>query len=294
MIITPPFKDLTGKRFNRLLVLSFVGRNMQGIALWMCLCDCGTIKIIVGSHLVINGTNSCGCYQKERVSEVNRGKIISEEHKLKLSISKMGELNPAKRPEVRKKMSDSAKKHPPNSLGHKPSTETLLKMSISRKGKCVGELNSMKRPEIRAKVSGRNNGMYGKPSPHGAGRGKGAYFTKTDGVSVYLRSTYETMFAIGLEQNEIIWKYENRFDLGDCTYLPDFYLPEYDLYIEVKGWLSKKAYGKLIKFSELYPNIKLVVFELNDIKKFIDGSKLEHIGIPLNIYLSKSIYQEEL
>lgn len=37
------------------------------------------------------------------------------------------------------------------------------------------------------------------------------------------------------------------FDCGS-TYCPDFYLPAYDLYVEVKGHLSEKAARKMADF----------------------------------------------
>jgi hypothetical protein len=57
--------DLTGRRFGRLTVVrrgvdKFYGNYPYGRASWVCRCDCGTIKNIVGAQLGIN-FNSCGC-----------------------------------------------------------------------------------------------------------------------------------------------------------------------------------------------------------------------------------------
>jgi hypothetical protein len=64
----PPNID---ERFCRLVVISKskkIGKNNQSY--YICLCDCGTIKEIVG-HALKNGyTSSCGCYQKESRREV--------------------------------------------------------------------------------------------------------------------------------------------------------------------------------------------------------------------------------
>jgi hypothetical protein len=60
--------DLTLKKFGRLLVLSFEGRNKQYDSLWKCICDCGTVKIIRAGVLKNGHTNSCGCLQREVTS----------------------------------------------------------------------------------------------------------------------------------------------------------------------------------------------------------------------------------
>ena len=67
-------KDLTNKRFGRLIVIKR-GKTPENITrpntiYWLCRCDCGNEKIISGNCLGRN-TSSCGCYQKERVSESN-------------------------------------------------------------------------------------------------------------------------------------------------------------------------------------------------------------------------------
>jgi hypothetical protein len=60
--------DLTGRRFGRLLVRDFAGRNSSGNAKWKCDCDCGNQPVIVGSNFSRrkgNGTKSCGCLKRE-------------------------------------------------------------------------------------------------------------------------------------------------------------------------------------------------------------------------------------
>ena len=55
------FKDLTGKKFGRLLVGRNCGITKDGKALWDCLCDCGNHKIVRGGSLRRGVTKSCGC-----------------------------------------------------------------------------------------------------------------------------------------------------------------------------------------------------------------------------------------
>jgi hypothetical protein len=59
------YKDLVGKRFGRIIVLSRNGRNKHRSAIWKCLCDCGNIFNAVGSRLIRGDTKSCGCIKKE-------------------------------------------------------------------------------------------------------------------------------------------------------------------------------------------------------------------------------------
>ena len=42
------FNDLTGKTFGRLKVIARSKNNKWGDSQWVCKCDCGNIKIILG------------------------------------------------------------------------------------------------------------------------------------------------------------------------------------------------------------------------------------------------------
>lgn len=63
------FVDLTDQRFGRLLVLSRIENNKSKKAVWLCKCDCSTIKSVIGSDLRSGKTVSCGCYYRQRASE---------------------------------------------------------------------------------------------------------------------------------------------------------------------------------------------------------------------------------
>lgn len=63
------FKDLTGKRFGRLVVNCDAGRTKNKSIIWHCICDCGN-EINVRSFSLLSGkTQSCGCYSREKISE---------------------------------------------------------------------------------------------------------------------------------------------------------------------------------------------------------------------------------
>ena len=60
--------DLTGQPFGRLIVIREAGRNKWDKVLWLCKCDCGREKVVLGSSLTRrkNPTVSCGCWNEEK------------------------------------------------------------------------------------------------------------------------------------------------------------------------------------------------------------------------------------
>lgn len=91
---------------------------------------------------------------------------------------------------------------------------------------------------------GSKNGMYGKPTPHGK-------WIKYKGIK--FRSSWEVAYAKYLTKKNIKWQYESKtFDLGNTTYTPDFYLPESDTYVEIKGWWRDDAKKKFKMFKKIY------------------------------------------
>lgn len=56
------FKDLTGLKFGKLTVLSYVKENK--ISYWKCLCECGNTKNVYRNSLISGKTKTCGCSRK--------------------------------------------------------------------------------------------------------------------------------------------------------------------------------------------------------------------------------------
>lgn len=69
------FIDMTGRRFGRLTVVQRNGISRNKEALWLCKCDCGNEVTVNGCNLRHGGTQSCGCYNKDRSSEANSQKV---------------------------------------------------------------------------------------------------------------------------------------------------------------------------------------------------------------------------
>jgi hypothetical protein len=110
-----------------------------------------------------------------------------------------------------------------------------------------------------ARMSGNKNPMFAKPPKWGRHLYKGIYF----------RSTWEQKFAIWLDSLEIIWEFEPlTFRLNEhSTYTPDFYLPEFEQFIEIKGWLSDKGALQIKLFKELHPHLKYLVAFQKELKE---------------------------
>lgn len=78
-------KDITGQKFNKLLVLSFDeernklekermrrGEIKNPKLYYICKCDCGNISTVEGNSIRSGRVKSCGCLQKERTSISNK------------------------------------------------------------------------------------------------------------------------------------------------------------------------------------------------------------------------------
>lgn len=68
------YKDITGKKFGRLLVLKKVNKtDKQYHLFWLCKCDCGKSKVIRGDSLKNGAIRSCGCFHNE-IAVINQRK----------------------------------------------------------------------------------------------------------------------------------------------------------------------------------------------------------------------------
>jgi len=99
----------------------------------------------------------------------------------------------------------------------------------------------------------------GKPTSPKAARGK-AGIRKDISETIYFYSRWEANIARLFNYLGIKWIFQPKtFDLGSQNYTPDFYLPDYNIYIEVKNFLWKYSKIRDRKFRKLYPNIKLIL-----------------------------------
>lgn len=70
-------KDLTGQKFNKLLVLEETKERKYGNIVWKCQCDCGNICYVPTNSLTTNNTSSCGCINYS-IGENIISKILKE------------------------------------------------------------------------------------------------------------------------------------------------------------------------------------------------------------------------
>lgn len=57
--------DITGRRFSRWLVLREFGKDRRGNVLWLCRCDCGSIRLIATNTIRAGQSSSCGCLRED-------------------------------------------------------------------------------------------------------------------------------------------------------------------------------------------------------------------------------------
>jgi hypothetical protein len=57
--------DLAGHKFGRWTVIKRT-ENVGINTMWLCVCECGTVKAVSGNSLKRGSTKSCGCFNDER------------------------------------------------------------------------------------------------------------------------------------------------------------------------------------------------------------------------------------
>jgi hypothetical protein len=83
------FKDLTGKKFGRLVVTGQAPSRGKGTR-WECVCDCGGNTIVFVSNLTRGHTTSCGCWARESTKRrmTTHGRTRTAEHDAWMEIKK--------------------------------------------------------------------------------------------------------------------------------------------------------------------------------------------------------------
>lgn len=73
-------RDLKGKVFGKLTVISQAGNDRQSYAMWLCLCQCGNYKTVRGCNLVNGMVASCGCSRIKNLETIERRLRYHEGH----------------------------------------------------------------------------------------------------------------------------------------------------------------------------------------------------------------------
>ena len=93
--------DIQGQKFGRWTVLEKIKVEGKKEAYWLCRCDCGTERKVLGKNLRNGRSTSCGCYKREQ-DKIFMTKY-NKEHSSALDIAghKYGLLTPIKPTEKR-------------------------------------------------------------------------------------------------------------------------------------------------------------------------------------------------
>ena len=96
---------------------------------------------------------------------------------------------------------------------------------------------------------------------------KQSIYKKADGTEVVMDSSWEHICAAKLDEAGIKWERSPNLILEYRTvrnrkrkYIPDFYLPEHDIYLEVKGYWTDAARHKMKDVQSRNP-VKILVLE---------------------------------
>jgi len=112
---------------------------------------------------------------------------------------------------------------------------------------------------------------------------------RTD-IGVTVRSAWEANVIRWFNHHGIEWEYEPRLfhfekiKRGTKTYLPDFWLPEEKVWVEVKGYLKSQDKTKLKRFRKYHPDefLKLKFIPKNN--GVAAATFCEDYGIPIYAY----------
>lgn len=135
--------------------------------------------------------------------------------------------------------------------GIKPSKKCLKAAKKANSHPLSKEHKEKIKKSMMGKNKGKNSALFGKiPQP----------IKRCKYKRIKMRSSWEVAYAKYLDKQGIKWLYESKtFDLGDTTYTPDFYLPESDTYIEIKGRWFKGAKEKFNLFRKKYYSMNIVL-----------------------------------
>jgi len=189
---------------------------------------------------------------------MHRPKTSISEKAHEMGLTKYGNFTQEWREELSKTFYERVKdSNPKRFLGGHHTEETkhrLGEISKERASKMTRE-DWDKRTQ-KAKETIKKNGTH-----HNTGIN--AYSRCRQGVrpdlNQYFRSAWEANVARIYNHNNIKWEYESKRFMfenpvyGVESYQPDFYLPELDKWVEVKGWMDDKSVIRLVLFKQEYP-----------------------------------------
>ena len=156
----------------------------------------------------------------------------------------------------------------------KETDERVLKQAIAQTGKIGlrGDANPARRPEVRKKISD----TCLRKSQEGTWHTSLAKDHHINYKECDFHSTWEVEYAKYLDAQNIKWlrttdRFPYNYQESLHYYTPDFYLPETDEYVEIKGYSTGKDYAKWKQFPE------------NKILKVLKYQDLIDLGLQIKI-----------
>jgi len=199
------------------------------------------------------------CSNKENSNKKKEERSLKLKEKYRTGEITHPMLNKTHTDEVKEKL----RKHVINKtwderLGFEKSTKAKGKLRESHTGEknhfygkkhSIESLKKMSDSAIKNVKRGKESHFYGK-----------VYHPKVikyekDGIVIWFKSSWELKVANYLSNNNIEWEYESKiFEMilndKETTYIPDFFIPETNTIIEVKGYWRDDAKEKYELFTK--------------------------------------------
>jgi hypothetical protein len=229
-----PIHDLSGKKFRMLTVVGY-SHSIKDRAYWTCLCDCGN-QITVRATDLKKTKTCCGCVSGVNTMDVGvrYGRLVVKKiipGGKRLYVCDCGNELIAINGDVRS--------------GKTQSCGCLRRESTSITGSAAGKSNTYQ--------SGRYN-----------------WTIAVNGKEIRLRSGYEMIYAQYLIRNHMQFEYEPQvFVLSpSLRYTPDFYLPDTNLWVELKGEVTPYCLNKIKLFEQVTGN-RIEMITGNEIAQYL-------------------------
>ena len=222
----------------------------------------------------------------------NKDIYYVNEHNMKLAEINNTICNSCKNKELAKNKNTQLKKSISMKKQNNPMyNKSVYDVWVKKYGEDIAnkKLNEMKK-KISSKMSGKNNPMYGKPSPIGSGNGWSGWYK-----GIYFRSILELSYLKYLMDNNISFengeklshKIQYKLDNKVKNYFPDFYLKETQEIVEIKPYnligskinlakfeAGKKIYGDKFK---VITDKDIVKLDFNEIKCMYNNNEIKFI-----------------
>lgn len=242
--------DLSGQKFGKLTVVKYAGKDKRNRALFYCKCECGNSKVVRGNHIAKGSIKSCGCLQGYNKNKRDRARYHVGEAHNKLTIIDVDYNNKnRKQPGYRQHL-------------------MVCKCSCGSSKKVLATYSQLTKGQTKSCGCYKNEQSSIRGYRIGLKNCKKGNHIKWCVDGLQLRSGFEVLFVLGLKRYGIHFEYEPAiFKLKNgMRYLPDFYLPEINMWIEVKGKLDDKDMEKMKTFAAL--GYRIMLYTLKDIEQF--------------------------